>query len=141
MPPRGGQQAAHTIILVQYTNSYQTRSYLDFPTVDAAMDGMQLFCILNLFFGYLCSFSFIVCMSSFVFLYPTAIVKMYEHKLKELNPSVQNITYDISDLYTYIDNIHDICGLVLDRASNKYDPKDRSWIKNSVFQHLRSQAG
>ena len=38
--PRG-QQAAHTIILVQYTNSYQTRSYLDFPTVDAAMDGMQ----------------------------------------------------------------------------------------------------
>ena len=66
---------------------------------------------------------------------------MYEHKLKELNPSVQNITYDISDLYTYIDNIHDICGLVLDRASNKYDPKDRNWIKTSVFNHLRSQAG
>jgi hypothetical protein len=66
---------------------------------------------------------------------------MYEHKLKELNPSVQNITYDISDLYTYLDNLHDICSLVLDPATNKYDPKDRTWIKQKVFQHLRSQAG
>jgi hypothetical protein len=29
----------HTLVLVQYTSSYQTRSYLDFPTVNAAMDG------------------------------------------------------------------------------------------------------
>ena len=37
-----------------------------------------------------------------------AVVKMYEHKLKELNPTVQNITYDISDLYNYIYSIYDI---------------------------------
>lgn len=65
---------------------------------------------------------------------------MYEHKLKELNPSVQNITYDISDLYNYIDNLHDICGLVLDPPSNKYEPKDRNWIKSKVFAHLKNQA-
>jgi hypothetical protein len=90
----------HTIILVQYTNAYQvannvlsaadstlilnlcylqTRSYMDFPGVNAAMD---------------------------------ALVKMYEHKLKELNPTVQHITYDISDLYNYLDSLHDVCGLV-----------------------------
>ena len=41
-----------------------------------------------------------------------ALVKMYEHKLKELNPSVQNITYDIADLYNYLDSLFDVCGLV-----------------------------
>ena len=41
-----------------------------------------------------------------------AVVKMYEHKLKELNPNVQNITYDINDLYTFIDGLYDICALV-----------------------------
>ena len=41
-----------------------------------------------------------------------ALVKMYEHKLKELNPNVQNITYDISDLYTFLDSFQDIAGLV-----------------------------
>jgi len=41
-----------------------------------------------------------------------AIVKMYEHKLKELNPSVKNITYDISDLNNFLDSLQDICALV-----------------------------
>ena len=41
-----------------------------------------------------------------------ALVKMYEHKLKELNPTVQNITYDVTDLYNYLDNLHDVCALV-----------------------------
>lgn len=41
-----------------------------------------------------------------------ALVKMYEHKLKDLNPSVQNITYDINNLYSYLDSLHDICALV-----------------------------
>jgi hypothetical protein len=42
-----------------------------------------------------------------------ALVKMYEHKLKELNPNVQNITYDVNDLYVFLDSYQDICGLVL----------------------------
>jgi hypothetical protein len=69
----------HTIVLLQYTAAYQSRSFIEFPSVGAAMD---------------------------------ALVKMYEHKLKELNPQVAHITYDISDLYNYIDSIHDICSLV-----------------------------
>jgi hypothetical protein len=69
----------HTIILLQYNQNYESRSYLDFPTVSGAMD---------------------------------AVVKMYEHKLKELNPSVPNITYDISDLYNFLDELYDIVGLV-----------------------------
>ena len=88
---------------MNFTNS----SYLDFPTVEAAMD---------------------------------AVVKMYELKLKELNPSIKHITYDIADLYKYIDSLNDLCGLVLDPSTNKYDPHDRAWIKNRIFQHLKRQA-
>uniref|UniRef100_A0A7S3HCL7 Enhancer of rudimentary homolog n=1 Tax=Spumella elongata TaxID=89044 RepID=A0A7S3HCL7_9STRA len=102
-----GGAGKHTIILVQYSNSFQSRSYMEFPAVNAALD---------------------------------ALVKMYEHKLKELNPSVPNITYDISDLYQYLDSLHDLCGLVLDPNSNKYEPKDRKWLKEKIFAHLRGQA-
>jgi hypothetical protein len=69
-----------------------------------------------------------------------AVIKMYEHKLKELNPNIQHITYDVSDLYKYVDNLHDICGLVFDPNTNKYDPQDRNWIKNKIFAHLKSKA-
>ncbi len=72
-------QGRHTIILIQYTSNMNSRSYMDFPSVNTAMDG---------------------------------IVKMYEHKLKELNPAVGHITYDISDLYKYVDTLQDICALV-----------------------------
>lgn len=41
-----------------------------------------------------------------------AVVKLYEHKLKELNPQVKQITYDIADLNNYLDTLQDICALV-----------------------------
>jgi hypothetical protein len=40
-----------------------------------------------------------------------AVVKMYEEKLKQLNPAVRNITYDISDLFAYIDSLYDLSAL------------------------------
>mmetsp|Transcript_8958 Transcript_8958/g.7999 ORF Transcript_8958/g.7999 Transcript_8958/m.7999 type:complete len:104 (+) Transcript_8958:28-339(+) len=97
----------HTIVLVQYNNSIQSRTYMDFPGVNAAMD---------------------------------AIVKMYEHKLKELNPQVPRITYEITDLYKYLDELKDVCALVFEPSTNQYDPKDRNWIKTKVFAHLKGQA-
>ena len=90
---------SHTIVLLQASGNYQSRSYLDFPTVAAAID---------------------------------AVVKMYEHKLNEMNPRAQQITYDVADLFKYIDSFNDICALVLDKSSGKYDPKDREWIKEKV---------
>jgi hypothetical protein len=73
------RQAKHTIILVQYTRDPNSRTYLDFESVNAGMDG---------------------------------VVKMYEAKLKQLNPHLKNITYDIQDLYNYIDSLTDLSALV-----------------------------
>jgi hypothetical protein len=69
-----------------------------------------------------------------------AIVKMYEAKLKELNPNSPNIEYDISHLYMYLDSLHDICALVLDPSSSKYEPHDKEWIKAKIYEQLKNSA-
>jgi hypothetical protein len=67
-----------------------------------------------------------------------ALVKMYEHKLKELNPEVKHITYDISDLFNFLDSLQELVGLV--STGSSYLPKDKSWIKESITSHLKGQA-
>ena len=69
-----------------------------------------------------------------------ALVKMYEHKLKELNPKVTHITYDISDLYNFLDSLKELVGLVLNKAIGAYEPMDKDWIKESIMKHLRGHA-
>ncbi|XP_041016930.1 enhancer of rudimentary homolog isoform X4 [Juglans microcarpa x Juglans regia] len=43
---------------------------------------------------------------------PHGICGLYERKLKELNPALRNITYDIADLYNFIDGLADMSALV-----------------------------
>ena len=42
--------------------------------------------------------------------------------LKKFKRSLKNITYDISDLYNYIDNLCDLCCLVFQPQSNSSAP-------------------
>ena len=65
---------------------------------------------------------------------------MYEMKLKELNPQIAHITYDISDLFKFLDSMTDLCAMVFDHATQKYDPKDRNWVKEQVVNYLRNAA-
>ena len=37
---------------------------------------------------------------------------MFETQLKKKNPNVHEICYDLSDLYAYLDSLHDISALV-----------------------------
>ena len=61
-------------------------------------------------------------------------------KLKELNPQIGHITYDISDLFKFLDSMTDLCAMVFDHATQKYDPKDRNWVKEQVVTYLRNAA-
>ena len=97
---------SHTIILVQFTNDFSSRTFMDFPTTASSLD---------------------------------ALVKMYETRLKELNPRQSNITYDINHLYQYLDSLEDIRCLTLGTDS-KYLPHDRAWIKEHIFSQLKGQA-
>ena len=69
----------HTVALVQFNTSVASRTFLDYESLPAAMDG---------------------------------VCALYEKELKALNPTVDNITYDIADLYTYLDQLADISLLV-----------------------------
>jgi hypothetical protein len=48
------------------------------------------------------------------------VVKLYEEKLKQLNPNFRSIQYDISDLYRFVDELGDIGILMLNE--NVYQP-------------------
>ncbi|GMH06928.1 hypothetical protein Nepgr_008768 [Nepenthes gracilis] len=68
------------------------------------------------------------------------ICGLYERKLKELNPTIRDITYDIGDLYNFIDGLADLSALVYDHSIQAYLPYDRQWIKQKTFQHLKKLA-
>eukprot|EP00457_Paulinella_chromatophora_P017010 gb/GEZN01017944.1/.p1 GENE.gb/GEZN01017944.1/~~gb/GEZN01017944.1/.p1 ORF type:complete len:110 (-),score=19.48 gb/GEZN01017944.1/:378-707(-) len=69
------------------------------------------------------------------------ICQMYEHKLKADFPNRKKITYDITDLYAFIDELTDLACLVYDDNTVSYRPHAKKWIKKQVLQHLKRQAG
>ncbi|CAM8961543.1 unnamed protein product [Rhodiola kirilowii] len=97
----------HTIILMQASPNRATRTFMDYDSVKAALDG---------------------------------ICGLYERKLKELYPASRNITYDIADLYNFIDGLVDLSALVYEHSIQGYLPYDRQWIKQRTFQHLKKLA-
>jgi len=53
---------------------------------------------------------------------------------------MRNITYDINDLYAYIDSMPDLSCLVFDHGTSQYQPYTKEWIKKRVYQLLKKQA-
>ncbi|XP_074286349.1 enhancer of rudimentary homolog [Silene latifolia] len=68
------------------------------------------------------------------------ICALYERKLKEINPTLRNLSYDIDDLYNFIDGLADLSALVYDRNIQAYLPCDRQWIKQKLLQRLKKLA-
>jgi hypothetical protein len=68
------------------------------------------------------------------------VCKVYEEQLKQTNPSKAAITYDISQLFDFIDSLAGLSCLVYQKATNTYAPYDRDWIKEKIYVLLRKQA-
>ncbi|KAL8270507.1 hypothetical protein Esti_005600 [Eimeria stiedai] len=69
----------HTILLVQFSERRDSRTYLEFESIGEAMDG---------------------------------VCQLYEQGLKASNPQLRQITYDVGDLFGYLDSVKDFCALV-----------------------------
>eukprot|EP00004_Rigifila_ramosa_P003244 TRINITY_DN1344_c0_g1_i2.p1 TRINITY_DN1344_c0_g1~~TRINITY_DN1344_c0_g1_i2.p1 ORF type:complete len:114 (-),score=37.88 TRINITY_DN1344_c0_g1_i2:74-388(-) len=69
------------------------------------------------------------------------VLSLFEQKLRQLNPHIQQITYDLTQLHQYIDSLTDISALVYEPQINAYIPYNREWIKNRALLHLRKVAG
>nr|TKW40249.1 hypothetical protein SEVIR_1G233700v2 [Setaria viridis] len=103
-PPATSMAGRHTIILMQPSQNRASRTFMDYNSINHALDG---------------------------------ICGLYERKIRDINPMVPNITYDISDLYNFIDGLADISALVFDHSIQAFLPYDRQWIKQKLFQHLK----
>mmetsp|Transcript_7846 Transcript_7846/g.13612 ORF Transcript_7846/g.13612 Transcript_7846/m.13612 type:complete len:105 (+) Transcript_7846:68-382(+) len=96
----------HTILLVQFDDSKDAKTYMDYPGVREAMDG---------------------------------VCQLYEQSLKAMNPGLRSTTYDVNDLFSFVDAVKDLSCLVYNPRSSAYVPHNKDWIKVEVFNHLKSQ--
>uniref|UniRef100_A0A8R1E275 Enhancer of rudimentary homolog n=1 Tax=Caenorhabditis japonica TaxID=281687 RepID=A0A8R1E275_CAEJA len=67
------------------------------------------------------------------------ICKVYEEFLKKKTPSRQTITYDISTLFDFIDDLKDLSLLVLDNRSHTYVPRNKQFVKESIFKLMQAR--
>merc|ERR1712002_1192425 len=69
------------------------------------------------------------------------VCKIYEEHLKRENPHHASITYDISQLFDYIDGLTDLSVLVYNSSHTAYQPYNKDWLKEKIYVMLRKQAG
>ncbi|KAJ7384764.1 hypothetical protein OS493_020356 [Desmophyllum pertusum] len=69
------------------------------------------------------------------------VCKIFEEYLKKSNPSTPSITYDISQLFDYIDNLTDLSCMMRCQKEPMYEPHNKEWIKENIYIMLRKQAG
>jgi len=65
---------------------------------------------------------------------------MFEKRLKQLNPNMRQITYDINDLYTYIDSLPDLSALVYSAGARAAGEPYSACICGPRWQPLVSAA-
>lgn len=69
------------------------------------------------------------------------VCKIYEAHLKRRNPNTPTITYDISQLFDFVDQLSDLSCLVYQKSTNTYAPYNKDWIKEKIYILLRQAAG
>lgn len=70
----------------------------------------------------------------------SGICKIFEEHLKKLNPNSASITYDVQNLFEFIDRLADLSCLVWENALKAYAPHNKDWIKEQIYTLLRRQA-
>ena len=94
----------HTIVLIQPTKKPDGRTYSDFKTI-------------KIFFQTLKLYKFIFSIFLFDKILSDAmegVCKLFEEHLKRQNPTKPQITYDVADLFDFIDTLPDLCCLVFE---------------------------
>lgn len=67
------------------------------------------------------------------------ICRIFEEHLRRASAS--SVTYDVSQLFSFIDNLGDINVLVFQASQGTYVPYDKEWIKEKTYVLLRKQVG
>ena len=124
---------------MQFTEDENSRSYLDFDSINDALDGKY-------FWGFREPFPFSEGLLKSAKLSRTHTIacigmcQIYEQKLKIMNADAPQITYDLADLITYLDSLKDLCCLTYNDIQKVYIPHGRDWIKSKIYMSLKKQA-
>uniref|UniRef100_A0A182NL60 Enhancer of rudimentary homolog n=1 Tax=Anopheles dirus TaxID=7168 RepID=A0A182NL60_9DIPT len=65
---------------------------------------------------------------------------VFEKMLRARYPHKSYITYDLEQLFRYIDEYHEICCLVYENSTGTYKPYSRVWIKDQIYHMLEKVA-
>uniref|UniRef100_A0ABD2XQY9 Enhancer of rudimentary homolog n=1 Tax=Trichogramma kaykai TaxID=54128 RepID=A0ABD2XQY9_9HYME len=122
---------AHTILLVQPANRPETRTYSDYESVNECMEGEKIIKYSSLSLSVGCILIIILF---------SGVCKIYEEYLKRQNPNTPTITYDIKQLFDFLDDLTDLSCLVYQKSTNTYAPYNKNWIKDKIHVLLRRAA-
>ena len=62
------------------------------------------------------------------------IIRMYENYLQKINPGIKNITYDIKNLFNYVDRLPECAAMVKDKGV--FVPRGKTWVKEQLYSKL-----
>ena len=136
---------SHTILLMQTDSNLSSRKYSDYESVSECMEGkynnypkIDINWINQTIMPP--SYSLRLKITLMITTYHTGVCKMYEDDLKRKYRNRSTITYDISDLFDYIDKLSDLSCLVYHKSTEDYMPFGKDWIKERIYLLLGRQA-
>lgn len=66
------------------------------------------------------------------------MINVFEDHLRQKRANAKGgLDYDARELLAYLDSFHDLSILAFDRQTKAYQPYDRIWIKNAIYQQLQ----
>lgn len=68
------------------------------------------------------------------------IVKLFEDRLRSQLSSKENFTYDLGQLFSYVDGVPDMFCLVYNEQGRNFTPHGKDWIKSKLYKILSKQA-
>lgn len=67
------------------------------------------------------------------------ICQLYEQALKESEPGVRKISYNMNDLFMYLDKMHKIILFLYHPPTRTYKVHDKIWLKDKLVKHVQGQ--
>ena len=65
------------------------------------------------------------------------VCQLYEQRLRLQNSDKNEISYDVHQLFAYLDSLKDLGALVYNVNIKAYEPKSREWLKQQVYCGLK----
>jgi hypothetical protein len=67
------------------------------------------------------------------------ICSVFEGKLRELNPGRAQLTYDVADLFAWLDRLPDLSVLIYEPRARLYEPHGRAFVKAQLHAFFAAQ--